>query len=182
MPRETIGQTLDLDVTFNEDRSRLRTGHGAKNMAVIRHFALNLVRPIGRQALNQAASQSAPVGMRNTCSTFWGRSDVNLDSLPWRVGHVQRRSSNWRRLRPLWAEGPRGPNFMLLWSFSEANTNYGAEAARYCITCAAYARVKLGPTLRAQLAQRNRLLNTFRLTDVNESQLASFVAVASHAS
>ena len=33
-----------LDVTFAEDRSRLRTGHGAKNMAVVRHFALNLVR------------------------------------------------------------------------------------------------------------------------------------------
>ena len=35
-----------LDVTFNEDQSRLRTGHGAKNMAVVRHFALNLVRQI----------------------------------------------------------------------------------------------------------------------------------------
>lgn len=33
-----------LDVTFNEDQSRLRTGHGAKNMAVARHFAINLVR------------------------------------------------------------------------------------------------------------------------------------------
>src|SRR6266446_2653369 len=33
-----------LDVTFNEDQSRLRAGHGAKNMAVLRHFALNLVR------------------------------------------------------------------------------------------------------------------------------------------
>ena len=33
-----------LDVTFNEDQSRLRTGHGAKNMAVVRHFAINLVR------------------------------------------------------------------------------------------------------------------------------------------
>ncbi len=33
-----------LDTTFNEDLSRLRAGHGAKNMAVIRHFALNLVR------------------------------------------------------------------------------------------------------------------------------------------
>ena len=33
-----------LDVTFNEDQSRLRNGHGAKNMAVVRHFALNLVR------------------------------------------------------------------------------------------------------------------------------------------
>ena len=35
-----------LDVTFNEDQSRLRIGHGAKNMAVIRHFALNLVRHV----------------------------------------------------------------------------------------------------------------------------------------
>jgi len=33
-----------LDVTFGEDLSRLRVGHGAKNMAVVRHFALNLVR------------------------------------------------------------------------------------------------------------------------------------------
>jgi predicted transposase YbfD/YdcC len=35
-----------LDVTFNEDQSRLRIGHGAKNMAAIRHFALNLVRQV----------------------------------------------------------------------------------------------------------------------------------------
>jgi predicted transposase YbfD/YdcC len=33
-----------LDTTFNEDQSRLRVGHGAKNMAVVRHFALNLIR------------------------------------------------------------------------------------------------------------------------------------------
>jgi len=33
-----------LDVTFGDDQSRLRKGFGAKNMAVIRHFALNLVR------------------------------------------------------------------------------------------------------------------------------------------
>jgi len=35
-----------LDVTFNEDQSRLRAGHGAQNMAVVRHFALNLVRQV----------------------------------------------------------------------------------------------------------------------------------------
>ena len=35
-----------LDVTFGEDQSRLRTGHGANNMAVVRHFAINLVRAI----------------------------------------------------------------------------------------------------------------------------------------
>jgi predicted transposase YbfD/YdcC len=33
-----------LDVTFREDQSRLRKGHGARNMAVVRHFSLNLVR------------------------------------------------------------------------------------------------------------------------------------------
>jgi predicted transposase YbfD/YdcC len=33
-----------LDMTFNEDQSRLRAGHGAKNMAIVRHFALNLIR------------------------------------------------------------------------------------------------------------------------------------------
>jgi predicted transposase YbfD/YdcC len=33
-----------LDVEFKEDLSRYRTGHGAKNMAVVRRFALGLVR------------------------------------------------------------------------------------------------------------------------------------------
>ena len=33
-----------LDVVFAEDQSRLRKGHGAKNMAIVRHFAINLIR------------------------------------------------------------------------------------------------------------------------------------------
>jgi predicted transposase YbfD/YdcC len=33
-----------LDVTFKDDLSRVRKGHGAKNMAVVRHFAVNLIR------------------------------------------------------------------------------------------------------------------------------------------
>jgi predicted transposase YbfD/YdcC len=33
-----------LDVTFHEDLARVRKGHGAKNMAVVRHFAVNIVR------------------------------------------------------------------------------------------------------------------------------------------
>ena len=33
-----------LDVVFKDDQSRLRTGHGATNMALVRHFAINLVR------------------------------------------------------------------------------------------------------------------------------------------
>ena len=33
-----------LDVQFKDDQSRLRRGHGAKNMARVRHLALNLIR------------------------------------------------------------------------------------------------------------------------------------------
>jgi predicted transposase YbfD/YdcC len=33
-----------LDMVFREDRARSRTGHGPANMALVRHFALNLVR------------------------------------------------------------------------------------------------------------------------------------------
>ena len=36
-----------LDVTFKEDLSRLRTGHGANNMALFHRFAFNLLR-LGR--------------------------------------------------------------------------------------------------------------------------------------
>lgn len=35
-----------LDVTFNEDKARSRTGHGPANMAVVRHFAFNLLRMV----------------------------------------------------------------------------------------------------------------------------------------
>ena len=33
-----------LDVVFAEYQSRLRKGHCARNMAVVRHFAINIVR------------------------------------------------------------------------------------------------------------------------------------------
>lgn len=41
-----------LDVTFADDQSRLRKGHGAQNMAIVRHVALNLVRAApGKQSI-----------------------------------------------------------------------------------------------------------------------------------
>lgn len=44
-----------LDVTFREDLSRLRRGHGARNMALVRRFAFNLVRAHkGRRSIKTA--------------------------------------------------------------------------------------------------------------------------------
>ena len=49
-----------LDVTFAEDQSRLRKGHGAQNMAVVRHFALNLLRANpGKQSIKLQRKRAA---------------------------------------------------------------------------------------------------------------------------
>src|SRR5205807_2803388 len=49
-----------LDVTFREDLSRLRTGNGATTMAVVRHFALNLVRQIAhKRSLKRRRNRAA---------------------------------------------------------------------------------------------------------------------------
>jgi len=50
-----------LDVTFGADQSRLRKGHGAKSMAVVRHFALNLV---------QAAKDEHSIRLRRKLATW----------------------------------------------------------------------------------------------------------------
>lgn len=50
-----------LDVEFKDDLSRYRRGHGAKNMAVVRRFALDLVR---------AAKTKGSVKTRRKCATW----------------------------------------------------------------------------------------------------------------
>ena len=53
-----------LDVTFADDQSRLRKGHGAKNMATVRHFAINLIRqapePVRRTKPNWPRKTNKP--------------------------------------------------------------------------------------------------------------------------
>ena len=71
-----------LDVIFKEDLSRLRKGHGARNMAVVRHFALNLVRAA---TTNEASNggENVPLSTTNTSPKSSAHRPVNLDSLPW---------------------------------------------------------------------------------------------------
>jgi predicted transposase YbfD/YdcC len=75
-----------LDVTFDEDRSRLRKGHGARNMAVVRHFALNLIRNasedltparsgLRRKTSKPAAPRKTPISRRRKIAAW------NLDYL-----------------------------------------------------------------------------------------------------
>jgi predicted transposase YbfD/YdcC len=49
-----------LDVVFADDQSRLRKGHGALNMAVVRHFAFNLLR----SALERPTPPRSPLKRR----------------------------------------------------------------------------------------------------------------------
>lgn len=49
-----------LDVTFNEDHSRIRTGHGPENMGVLRRLSLNLLkREPSKQSLKQKRYRAA---------------------------------------------------------------------------------------------------------------------------
>jgi predicted transposase YbfD/YdcC len=64
-----------LDVTFGDDQSRLRTGHGAKNMAIVRHFAINLLR---------AVQDKLSIRLRRKSATW------NPDYLATVLGHLSR--------------------------------------------------------------------------------------------
>ena len=70
-----------LDVVFGEDQSRLRKGHGAKNMAVVRHFAINHVRiasdpaeqkrsGLRRKTNKPPAQKSTSIRLRRKCAAW----------------------------------------------------------------------------------------------------------------
>ena len=71
-----------LDVTFADDQSRLRKGHGARNMATVRHFALNLVRTATDK--RSIKSRRKIAGWPPPTSTPSSpQRPPNLDSEPW---------------------------------------------------------------------------------------------------
>ena len=54
-----------LDVVFHDDLMRLRTQEGPKNMATIKHIAMNLIRNAPRKAATRP-SEKPQGGIRNT--------------------------------------------------------------------------------------------------------------------
>jgi predicted transposase YbfD/YdcC len=56
-----------LDVEFKDDLSRYRTGHGAKNMAIVRRFALGSCAPKNQREASKHDEKS-PAGTRTSCS------------------------------------------------------------------------------------------------------------------
>jgi predicted transposase YbfD/YdcC len=65
-----------LDVEFKDDLSRYRSGHGAKNMAIVRRFALSLVRNDQRKdnAESQASANSSGAKRKRTIA---GKASAN---------------------------------------------------------------------------------------------------------
>jgi predicted transposase YbfD/YdcC len=65
-----------LDVEFKDDLSRYRSGHGAKNMAIVRRFALSLVRNDQRKdnAESQARANSSGAKRKRTIA---GKASAN---------------------------------------------------------------------------------------------------------
>ncbi len=53
--------TLVLDVTFGEDASRIRTGHGSENFSLMRRMAISLLNqePSTKRSLRQKAKRAA---------------------------------------------------------------------------------------------------------------------------
>jgi hypothetical protein len=68
-----------LDATFNEGQSCLRKGFGARTTAIVRHFALNLVRAANDQKSVKLRRKIA--GWKTTASaTYSADTSRDLDS------------------------------------------------------------------------------------------------------
>jgi predicted transposase YbfD/YdcC len=86
-----------LDVAFKDDLSRYRSGHGAKNMAIVRRFALDLVR---------AATSKGSVKTRRKTATGTRTSSSRSSNPPFAP---RSRSSGFRAVRgqPLPIDKPK---------------------------------------------------------------------------
>jgi len=70
-----------LDVTFKEDKCRSRTGHGPANMAVVRHFAFNLLRSLDDKR-SIKLRRNAQQEITSTSNKSSSLQSVNPDSKP----------------------------------------------------------------------------------------------------
>jgi len=75
-----------LDVEFKDDLSRYRAGHGAKNMAVVRRFALSLVR-VNKVKGSVKTRRKKQAATRTSCCKSFRLLERNLDSVPLGVIH-----------------------------------------------------------------------------------------------
>lgn len=82
-----------LDVSFADDQSRLRKGHGAHTMAVVRHFAINLIRtapdiprrpksPLKRQPKPGSVPRPASLKLRRKMASWNSQYMQAVLSLP----------------------------------------------------------------------------------------------------
>jgi hypothetical protein len=69
-----------VHLEFGDDLSPYQSGHGAKNMAVIRGFTLELVRSLGPKEVSRHDT-SEQAGTPPSCQKSFKSRDVNLDSL-----------------------------------------------------------------------------------------------------
>jgi hypothetical protein len=73
-----------LDVIFKEDQSRLRAGHGTRNMAIVRHFAINAVR-IGKGKRSIQTTRKLAGWNPDELARILAPHGAKLDSVPWRA-------------------------------------------------------------------------------------------------
>jgi hypothetical protein len=87
-----------LDVEFKDDLSRYRSGHGAKNMAIVRRFALGLVGANNVQAQRQNTQKISKLGHSLLARTAAAQLNVNRNPCRGALRAVLRPSRRWGRV------------------------------------------------------------------------------------